>query len=161
MTGINRLLKLLVDQDVGKAVCESTGGDQRQLDLPLASPSTETEIPVHLAHPLRARAFARACGHEAETDPRDAQVLSSFGSAFQENCTRRPEPELEELPDLLRRRRQLVEQKVQEPGRMDQMVSPAVAESTNRPIAWLEEEITKLDQELPQNRAALAQRAPL
>ena len=38
VTGINRLLELLVDQDVGKAVCESTGGDQRQLDLPLASP---------------------------------------------------------------------------------------------------------------------------
>ena len=83
VTGITRLLKLLVDQDGGKAVCESTGGDQRQLDLPLASPSTETEIPVHLAHPLRARAFARACGHEAETDPRDAQVLSRFGSVFQ------------------------------------------------------------------------------
>ena len=33
VTGINRLLKLLVDQDIGKAVCESTGGDQRQLDL--------------------------------------------------------------------------------------------------------------------------------
>ena len=33
VTGISRLLELLVDQDVGKAVRESTGGDQRQLDL--------------------------------------------------------------------------------------------------------------------------------
>ena len=87
------------------------------------------------------RAFARACDYEAETDPRDAQVLSRFGSAFQENCTRLPEPELEELPDLLRRRRQLAEHKCQEPGRMDQAATPAVAESTNRDIAWLEEEI--------------------
>ena len=30
---------------------------------------------------------------------------------------------------------------------MDQVVSPAVAESTNHPISWLEVEITKLDQE--------------
>ena len=36
--GINRLLKLLVDQDVGKAVCESTGGYER----PLASGWRET-----------------------------------------------------------------------------------------------------------------------
>ena len=101
------------------------------------------------------RAFARACGYEAETDPRDAQVLSRVGSAFQENCTRRPEPKLEELPDLLHRRRQLAEQK-------GQAATPAVAESTNRDIAWLEEEITKPDQqcqELPQNSAALTQRA--
>ena len=83
VTGISRLPELLVDKDVGKAACESTGGDQRQLDLPLASPSPETEIPVHLAHPRRVRAFARACGYEAETDPRDAQVLSRFGSVFQ------------------------------------------------------------------------------
>ena len=47
---------------------------------------------------------------------------------------------------------------------MDKVVSPAVAESTNRHIAWLEEEITKLDkeyQELLQNSAALTQRAAL
>ena len=68
------------------------------------------------------------------------------------------------MPDLLRRRRQLAEQKAQEPGRMDQMVSPAAAESINRPIAWLEGEITKPNHEcheLPQNSAALTQRAPL
>ena len=158
--GISRLLEHLVDKDVAKAVCESTGGYER----PLASRLRETEIQVYLAHPRRVRAFARACGYEAITDPRDAQVLSRFGSVFQENCTRRPEPELEELQDLLRRRRQLVEQKVQESGRMDKVVSPAVAESTNRHIAWLKDEITKLDkdyQELLQNSAALTQRAAL
>ncbi len=131
---------------------------------PLASRWRETEIQVYLAYPRRVRAFAPACGYEAKTDPRDAQVLSRFGSVFQENCTRRPEPELEELQDLLRRRRQLVEQKVQESGRIDKVVSPAVAESTNRHIAWLEEEITKLDkdyQELLQNSAALTQQAAL
>ena len=74
------------------------------------------------------------------------------------------EPELEELPDLLRRRRQLAEQKGQGPGRTDQATTPAVAESTNRSISWLEDEITKLDQECQeplQNRAALNQRAAL
>lgn len=38
VTGINRLLELLVDQDVGKGVCESTGGYER----PLASGCRET-----------------------------------------------------------------------------------------------------------------------
>ena len=47
---------------------------------------------------------------------------------------------------------------------MDKVASPAVAESTNRHIAWLKEEITKLDkdyQELLQNSVALTQRAAL
>ena len=106
----------------------------------------------------------RARGYEAETDPRDAQVLSRFGRVFQGNCTRRPEPELEELPDLLPRRRQLVEQKVQDSGRMDKAATPGVAKSTNRHVSWLEEEITKLDKECQeplQNSAALNQRAAL
>ena len=63
-------------------------------------------------------------GYEVKTDPRDAQIQSRFGGVFQENCTRRPEPEVEELQDLLRRRRQLVEKKVQESGRMDKVVWP-------------------------------------
>ena len=63
---------------------------------------------------------------------------------------------------MLRRRRQLVEQRVQKSGRMDKVVSPAVAKSTNRHIAWLEREIAQLDkeyQEILQNSAPLAQRA--
>ena len=123
-------------------------------------------IPMHLAQPARVRAFARACGYQAKTGPRDAQVLSRFGSVFQEHDagTRPPEPELEELRDLLSRRRQLVEQRVQELGRVDKVVSLTVAESINRHIAWLEAEIEVLDreyQEKVQSCPTLAQRAEL
>ena len=75
-----------------------------------------------------------------------------------------PEPELEELRNLLRRRRQLVEQRVQELGRVDRVVSLAVAESTNRHIAWLEAEIELLDrryQEKVHSSPPLAQQAAL
>ena len=74
------------------------------------------------------------------------------------------EPELEELRDLLRRRRQLVEQRVQELGRVDKVVSLAVAESTSRHISWLEAEIEVLDreyQEKIQSSPTLAQRTTL
>ena len=91
------------------AVCESTGGYERLL----VSRLRKTEIRMDVAHPSRERAFARACGYEAKTDPQDAQVLSRFGQVFPE---RTPpgwelEPELQELQDLVRRRRQLVEQR--------------------------------------------------
>ena len=47
---------------------------------------------------------------------------------------------------------------------MDKAATPAVAESINRHVSWLEEEITKLDKECQeplQSSAALNQRAPL
>ena len=65
---------------------------------------------------------------------------------------------------LNRRRRQLVEQRVQEVNRLDKGVSAGVAESTRRHIAWLEAEIAQLEkeyQEALQGSAQLAQRAAL
>ena len=60
---------------------------------------------------------------------------------------RETEPEREELQDLLRRRRQLVEQRVQEVNPLDKGVSAGVAESTKRHITWLEAEIAQLEKE--------------
>ena len=160
--GISKLLKHLAEQDANMAVCESTGGYERLVVDRLR----KTGIHLHVAQPTRVRAFARACGYQAKTDQRDAQVLSRFGSVFQEHDAgiTMPEPELEELRDLLRRHRQLVEQRVQELGRVDKVVSLAVAESTNRHIAWLEAEIEQLDrkyQEKVQNSPPLSWQAAL
>ena len=72
--------------------------------------------------------------------------------------------DVEELRDLLRRRRRLVDQRVQELGRLDKGVSPAIVKSTKRHIAWLEKEIARLDREYQaalQRSAPLAQRASL
>ena len=158
--GIAKLLKYLKSQDATMAVCESTGGYERLL----VSRLRKTEITAHVAHPVRVRAFARACGYEAKTDPKDAQVLSRYGQVFPDAEQPELEPEREELRDLLRRRHQLVGQRVQEMGRLDKGVSPAIVKSTKRHIAWLEKEIARLDREYKealQSSVPLAQRASL
>ena len=159
---LTRLLKHLRALDVTVAVCESTGGYERLLVDRLR----KTEIAMYVAHPNRVRAFARACGYEAKTDPRDAQVLSRYGKVFPdaETPARELEPEREELQDLLRRRRQLVDQRVQESGRLDKGVTAYAAKSTKRHISWLEKEIARLDKEYQaalQRSAPMAQRAAL
>ena len=141
-------------------MCESTGGYERLL----VSRLRKAEIGVRVANPSRVRAFARACGYEAKTDPRDAQVLSRYGQVFPDSDTQVTEPEREELQDLLRRRRQLVEQRVQEVNRLDKGASAGVAESTKRHIAWLDAEIAQMEREYQkalQGTASLAQRAAL
>ncbi len=92
--------------------------------------------------------------------------FARFGQVFPEQTPPgwELEPELEELQDLLRRRRQLVEQRVQELGRLDKGVAPAVAKSTKRHIVWLEKEIARLNQEYQaglQSSAPMARRAAL
>ena len=77
-SGIHQLLSHLVEQGATGAVCEPTGGYERQLVRLLR----EARFPVQLAHPNRVRAFARVCGYEAKTDPLDAQVLARYGRMF-------------------------------------------------------------------------------
>ena len=144
-TGIRRLLRYLERVGVTKAVCESTGGYERLMVGKLR----ETAVGVQVAHPNRVRAFARACGYEAKTDPLDAQVLSRYGVVFTESDTAQPEvdPDREELRQLLSRRRQLVEQRVRERNRLDKGISGGVGKSIRRTIRWLDREIERLDEE--------------
>ena len=150
--GITKLVKHLKVEDVTLAVCEPTGGYERLL----VSRLRKTAVAVHLAHPSRVRAFAKACGYEAKTDSRDAKVLSRYGQVFPEPDTPDPDPEREELQGLLRR--QFVEQRVQERNRLDKGTSRAVATSTKHHIAWLDKEIAELDREY---EAALRSSTPL
>ena len=154
--GITKLLKYLGSHNATLVVCEATGGYERALVNRLR----ETEVAVHVAHPTRVRAFAKACGYEAKTDPRDAQVLSRYGQVFPEAQVSRDEfdPEREELRDLLNRRRQFVAQRVQELGRLDKGTSSITIRSAKRHIGWLEKEIARLDREY---LTALGKSAPL
>ena len=143
--GIRRLLRHLDQTGVTRAVCEPTGGYERLLVGKLRAAAINVEV----AHPVRVRAFARACGYEAKTDPLDAQVLSRYGVVFSESDTEQPEvdPDREELRQLLSRRRQLVEQRVRERNRLDKGLSGGVGKSTRRHIRWLDREIERLDEE--------------
>ena len=161
-TGIRRLLRHMESTGVTKAVCESTGGYERLVVGKLR----ETALRVQVAHPLRVRAFARACGYEAKTDPLDAQVLSRYGVVFSESDRAQPEadPDREELRQLLSRRRQLVEQRVRERNRLDKGVSASVGKSTRRHVRWLDREIDRLDEEYREvlrRGASLCKRAEL
>jgi transposase len=159
---IRRLLRHRARAGTTQAVCEATGGYERLLVSRLRTAG----ITVQVAHPLRVRAFARACGYEAKTDALDARVLARDGQVFPapDTCPSESEEEREELQQLLRRRRQLIDQRVQERNRLDKGVRTAVGRSTRRHPAWLDQEIARLDQAyqaLLQGSAALRPQATL
>ena len=113
---------------------------------------------MHVAHPNKVRNFARAAGHEAKTDVLDARVLSHYGEVF--NLARRQPDDGagQELKDLLKRRKDLVDQRVQERNRLEKGLSGGARRSTERHVAWLDEEIGRMDEEY---REALNRNAQL
>ena len=159
-TSITALVRWLQRAGVTVVVCEPTGGYERQVVRRLQA----TPLPVVVAHPNKVRAFARACGEEAKTDRLDAQVLSRFGTVFALEGTPAPSPERALLQDVLRRRQQLVDQRVQEHNRLDKGLSVDAKRSIARHLRWLDKEIKRLDQEYQaalQRSQRLQQRAQL
>ncbi len=128
--GIRDLLRYMARAGATQAVCKATGGYERLLVSRLRAAG----ITVQVARPLRVRAFARPCGYEAKTDALDARVLARYGQVFPASapCPSESEEEREELQQLLRRRRQLIDQRVQERNRLDKGVSTVVGQSTRR-----------------------------
>ena len=159
--GIGKLHAFLREQGAAKAVCEPTGGYERRM-VRSATGGREAGFPVQPAHPNRVRAFARVCGYEAKTDLLDAQLLARYGRMFPEPEPQPAEPERQDLQDLLRRRQQLVAQRVQERNRLRQDGEATALQSTQRHIAWPDQEIAQLDQEYQsrlRRHAALSQSA--
>ena len=141
--GIGTLLAWVTSSSATEAVCESTGGYEREVVRRLR----DHGLAVHVAHPNKVRNFARAAGYEAKTDKIDARVLSSYGEVFQ-LTSKPPEDEATQgLKELLKRRKELVDQRVQERNRLEKGLSGGVRKSTERHIGWLDKEIARLDEE--------------
>ncbi len=160
--GITKLVEWLKARGVSVTVCEPTGGYERQLVREL----DEAGLRPRLVHPNKLRSFARADGFEAKTDGLDARVLSKFGHTFSlaDKPQSKPDPERAELQDLLRRRRQLVNQRVQELNRLDKGITEGTRASTKRHITWLDDEIDRLEEEYKkalQSSSELSRRAAL
>ena len=152
--GISALVGWLERAGATDAVCESTGGYERAVVRRLQS----TAVSVHVAHPNRVRHFARAAGYQAKTDGLDAQMLARYGQVFEAPSSVAAAADSEVLQDLLRRRKQLVDQRVQERHRLDQGRTEAARTSTQRHLQWLDEEIGRLEEEY---RKALEQSVEL
>ena len=76
-------------------------------------------VAVHVAHPTRVRGFAQALGRGAKTDPMDAEVLAHYGAMMKVEGQEEADGASEELREVLGRRQQLVQQRVQELNRLE------------------------------------------
>lgn len=140
--GIAALIKLLkkLPQPV-QVICEPSGGYERDLLAALWAAG----LAVSLVHAARVRAFARAQGLLAKTDPIDAVVLREFGELLHPATLAAPSPQRERLAALVQRREQLVNLLSMEDQRQAQTRDAVVKKMSERLLRELQTQIEQMD----------------
>ena len=128
--GREQLLAWLEGRKGGLVVCAPSGGYEKGLVRVLH----RAQRAVSLVAPGRARAYAKAMGQAAKTDPLDARRLA--------------------------RRQQRVEERVREGNRLEQEKSFDVADSLLRHLEWLDREIKQRDRQYRELLASSQSLAP-
>lgn len=140
--GITTLIKLLkkLPHPV-QVICEPSGGYERDLLEALWAAG----LAVSLVHAARVRAFARAQGLLAKTDPIDAVVLREFGELLHPKTLAAPSPERDRLAALVQRREQLVNLLSTEEQRQAQARDAVVKKMSGSLLRELQKQIEQMD----------------
>lgn len=126
-------------------VLESTGGYERLAVQCLS----KAGLTVHIAHPNKVKAFAKAKGRLAKTDKIDAKLLSEYGRFIQADDIRAlPSKEQEELQLLGARLEQLKEMHHQEKCRLGIVSVQRVKQSHELMISTIRNEIDVLEKQI-------------
>jgi transposase len=139
--GLDQLIVRLRELGPQIVALEATGGYETIATAALASAG----LPVVVVNPAQVRAFAKALGQRAKTDPIDAAVIAHFAEATKPEVRRLPDEATQMLADLIARRRQIVEMIVAERQRETRMTQRHLKASMVRLIKILEKELSSLD----------------
>jgi len=123
---------------------EATGGFETVVAAALAGAG----LPVVIVNPAQIRAFARAIGRHAKTDPIDADVIAHFAEATKPQVRPLPDEATRVLADLVTRRRQIIEMIGAERQREQRITVLRLKKSIARLLKALEKELASLDADI-------------
>lgn len=141
--GIKALCARLAELAPTLIVMEATGG----LEVRAASELAARGLWVAVVNPRQVRDFAKASGQLAKTDRIDTGVLCAFARAIRPAARPMKDALTRQLDELVTRRRQLVEMRVQESLRL-QGASAVQAKGLKAHIAWLNKHIAQIEADL-------------
>lgn len=139
-TGLETLIQRLKDTAPQIVALEATGGFETVVTAALAA----ARLPVVVVNPVQVRAFAKAIGQRAKTDPIDAGVIAHFAEATNPQVRPLPDEATQLLADLVQRRRQIIEMIGAESQRQKRAPAPLHA-SIARLLKALQKELTNVD----------------
>lgn len=141
--GMARVAMRLCEVSPTLIVMEATGGMETRVATELAARG----LAVAVVNPRQVRDFAKATGQLAKTDRIDAQILCAFARAIRPAVRPMKDELTRELDDLVTRRRQLVQMRVQETLRLHS-ASRLQAKSLKAHIGWLDKRIVDIETDL-------------
>jgi transposase len=142
--GIRQVVSRLKELAPTLIVMEATGG----LEVRIATELAGKGLPVAVINPRQARDFAKATGQLAKTDQVDAAVLAAFAKAIRPQARPLKDADTRALDDMVGRRRQLIDMRVQETLRLGTAASKPLQKSLKQHIAWLDKRIAAADSDL-------------
>jgi transposase len=123
---------------------EATGGFETVAAAALAAAG----LPVVIVNPAQVRAFAKAIGQRAKTDPIDAAVIAHFAEAIAPEPRPLPDEATQLLADLVARRRQIIAMIGAERQREKRARAKSLKQSIARLIKALAKELTSVDTDI-------------
>jgi transposase len=142
--GIEQLIARLLQLAPKVIALEATGG----YETIAAAAFAAAGLPVVVVNPAQIRAFAKAIGQRAKTDPIDARVIAHFAEATKPEVRPLPDEETRALADLVARRRQIVEMIGAERQRQKRATAKGPAKSIARLIKALEKELASAETDI-------------
>jgi transposase len=139
--GLEELVERLGAFSPTLVALEATGGFETVVAAALAG----AKLPVVVVNPAQIRAFAKALGQRAKTDPIDATVIARFAEATKPEPRPLPDEATRLLADLVARRRQIIEMIGAERSREMRVIIPRLKKSIVRLVKALEKELSSLD----------------
>jgi transposase len=141
--GLDGLVARLKRINPNLVLLEATGGLETVAVAALAAAG----LPVAVANPAQIRAFAKAIGQRAKTDPIDAAVIAHFGEATGLEPRPLPDQATVQFADLVGRRRQIVEMIGAERQR-EKRATACIRKSIGRVVKALERELSSVDTDI-------------
>jgi transposase len=122
---------------------EATGGYETVVAATLGAAG----LPVVVVNPAQVRAFGRALGQRAKTDPIDARLIARFTAMTQPQIRPLPDAATQHLADLVARRRQIIAMMVAERQRRAR-ATPRLCRSIDRLLRALQAELSAIDRQI-------------
>jgi transposase len=141
--GLGDLVDRLAGLGCAAIAVEATGGFETVVAASLAAAA----LPVVVVNPAQTRAFARALGQRAKSDPIDAAIIARFVAATRPDVRPLPDAQTLHFADLVGRRRQIIGMMVAERQRRARATAHG-ARSIDRLLHALQKELSCLDREL-------------
>jgi transposase len=139
--GHHKLCQTLKNHNITLIVLEASGGYEK----PVVAELLNASLPVVVVNPRQVRDFANGLGQWAKTDPIDADVLARFAQIVKPAPKSCSKPQIAELSELVRRRRQLNDLRTQESNRLIMIHHPKVKKSIRKMLKTLDFQIDEID----------------